>query len=166
MAKPNTKRNMDKIAFNHNPTVKPGSGGALLRTTINNGFLYATNTFNVDSNRFNSIGQTSTSSSSDISGGGGYAANSEFHLKYPNHLYKHDIELVNREKPCGYISTQNQLKTSTSSHLRNSNDRKVKANYRILSNVDVPINNDRNKYLLANKQKCLQKNQNNGNTVM
>lgn len=149
---------MDNVRFKHSTTQKSNSGGAPLRTTINNGFIFAANTFNTDSNRFNSIGQTS-SSSSDISGG-----NSEFHFrnKYPtNDLYKHENDLIKRKPLCAYASPTNQVKIQ--SHLRNGIDRTAKVN--IVPN-DVPITSDRNKYPVPNKQKWLQKNYNNGNTVM
>lgn len=150
--------------FNGEMPQKPGdsSGGSggddsLIRTTVNNDFIFGGNTVNVDSNRFNSIGQTS-SSSSDISG-----SNSEFHRRrYPNDFYKYDFELVKRNEPCGYASTVNQVKIPT--HLRNcAIDGKVKVNR--ISN-DGQIYNDRNKYSVANKQLWQLKNYNNGNTVM
>lgn len=146
---------MDNIVYKRDTN----TGSGLLRTSINNGFVFATNTFNLDSNRFNSIGQTS-SSSSDISG-----CNNEFHFRnrYPNDLYRHDLESVKHEKPCEYATTANHSTTIQPIHLKNGADRKVKTN--VLPNGVTASNSyEHNQYQIPSKPIWLQKS--NGNTVM
>lgn len=151
---------MDNIVHKRDTALDTNTGsGGLIRTTINNGFLFATNTINLDSNRFNSIGQTS-SSSSDISGG-----NSEFHFRnrYPNDLYRHDFESMKREKPCEYATTVNHNTQIPSIHLQNGTDQRVKTN--ILPNGVTASNIfQHNQYQIPSKPIWLQNS--NGNTVM
>lgn len=151
---------MDKIVYKRDTALETNAGSGLIRTTINNGFVFATNTFNLDTNRFNSIGQTS-SSSSDISGG-----NSEFYFRnrYPNDLHRHDFELVKHEKSCEYATTANHNNTKIPLiHSKNGADQIVKTN--ILPNgVRGSHIHEHNQYHIPSKPIWLQKS--NGNTVM
>lgn len=151
---------MDNILYKRDAAaLDTNSGNGLIRTTINNGFVFATNTFSLDSNRFNSIGQTS-SSNSDISGG-----NSEIHFRnrYPNDLYRHDFESVKREKPCEYATTANHNTKIPPIHSKNGADRRVKTN--ILPNGVTASNiYEHNQHQFPSKPIWLQSS--NGNTVM
>lgn len=163
---------MDNIVYKRDTALDTNTGGAddggggaggLIRTTINNGFVFATNTFNLDSNRFNSIGQTS-SSSSDISGG-----NSEFHFRnrYPNDLHRHDFEWMNGEKPCEYAATANfntQIPPTHSAHSDNGADRRVKTN--IVPNGVTASNIYEHNRLLSIPSKPIWLQKSSGNTVM